>query len=311
MQGLGKIGKEQTFAENVKTNGLGTLAQEVSGKPYDRKDVAGLEAMVIKDKFNKYNAPMEDSSDIIMDMVPAGLLGGIAAKLFGGKKVLSSAEEALAKSAIEKAGTAERTLGEDVSLALGQKASTTRGRYPEELMKYHAGAAEKLGYKNAEDMYNDFYNKFDVVDTYTDRAFAKLYDVPASKITNEDIVKHSMDSAIEDIMTNGKALPRGYQERKNMVLDRRSVPLEDRKRGINSPDDYADDFENIDDYDTYYGTDDDVEDIDDYDKYYDTPQTKNVYHNEEKIYKDMPVEDQAIIDRARERMFAELGSKLK
>ena len=230
MAGLGQIGKEQSFEENLKTNGLGTLAQEVSGKPYDRKDVAGLEAMVIKDKFNKYNAPMEDSSDIIMDMVPAGLLGGIAAKLFGGKKVLSSAEEALAKSAIEKAGTAEKTLGDEVALALGQKVSKTGGRYPDELMQYHAGAAEKLGYKNAEDMYNDFYNKFDVVDTYTDRAFSKLNDMPNS--TKEDIVKNSMDSVIEDIMTNGKALPRGYQERKSMVLDRRSVPLEDRKRGI-------------------------------------------------------------------------------
>ena len=159
-------------------------------------------------------------------------------------------------------------------------------------------------------MYNDFYNKFDVVDTYTDRAFSKLNDMPNS--TREDIVKNSMDSVIEDIMTNGKALPRGYQERKNMVLDRRSVPLEDRKRGINSPDDYADDDF---DYDAYYGTADDYaddfENIDDYDKYYGTPESRNVDYNEEKIYKDMPAEDQAIVDRARERMFAELGSKLK
>ena len=307
MAGLGQIGKEQSFEENVKTNGLGTLMQEVNGKPYDRKDIAGLEAMVIKDKFNKYNAPMEDSSDVIMDMVPAGLIGGIAAKLFG-KKILSSAEEALAKNAIEKAAKSEKTLGDEIASAIGIKQSASK--YPDELMQYHAGAAEKLGYKNTEDMYDDFYNKFDVVDTYTDRAFSKLSDMPNS--TREDIVKHSMDSVIEDISKNGKALPRGYQERKNMVLDRRSIPLEDRKRGINSPDDYADDDF---DYDAYYQTDedyvDDFENIDDYDKYYGTPESRNVDYNEERIYKEMPAEDQAIIDRARERMFAELGSKLK
>ena len=56
MEGLGKIGKEQTFAENVKTNGLGTLANEVNGKQYNISDVAGLQAMVVKDKLNKYNA---------------------------------------------------------------------------------------------------------------------------------------------------------------------------------------------------------------------------------------------------------------
>lgn len=307
MAGLGQIGKDQIFEDNVKTNGLGTLAQEVVGKPYNRSDVSGLESIVERDKLIKYNAPMEDSSDIIADMVPAGFIGGIAAKLFGNKS-LSSAEEALAKSAIEKSAKAEKTLGDEIASAIGVKQSASK--YPDELMQYHSGAAEKLGYKNTEDMYDDFYNKFDMVDTYTDRAFEKLHDIPDA--SREDIVRHSMDSVIEDIMTNGKALPRGYQERKNMVLDRRSVPLEDRKRGISSTDDYADDDF---DYDAYYKTDedytDDFENIDDYDKYYGTQEPRNVDYNEERIYKEMPAEDQAIIDRARERMFAELNSKLK
>ena len=307
MAGLGRIGKYQTFDDNIKTNGLGTLSQEVIGKPYNRSDVSGLESMVERDKLIKYNAPMEDSSDIIANMVPAGFIGGIAAKLFG-KKALSSAEEALSKSAIEKSAKSEKTLGDEIASAIGVKQSSSK--YPDELMQYHSAAASKLGYKNAEDMYNDFYNKFDVVDTYTDRAFSKLNDMPNA--SREDIVRHSMDSVIEDIMTNGKALPRGYQERKNMVLDRRSVPLKDRKRGINNTDDYADDDF---DYDAYYGTADDYaddfENIDDYDKYYGTQEPRNVDYNEERIYKEMPAEDQAIVDRARERMFAELNSKLK
>lgn len=248
--GLGDINRNISYNLNSNKNGLGTLAAMANQMTSDNNNqiIKDLEKYKVNKEFTESTLPIDDSSDILLDVVPAGFFTGLGAKLFG-KKALKSAEQAFA----------EKTLNNPISNQVSKEVveKSAKSKYPEELMKYHSEAASKLGYNNAEEMYDDFYKKFDVVDTYTDRAFSRLNDV--NDIRKEDIVRESMNSVLDDI-ASGKVKYKGYSDRYNMVTERRDIPLKDRKRGINSKDDYIDDDF---DYDEYY---DDLKDIDDYDK---------------------------------------------
>lgn len=293
--GLGDINRNISYNFNGNRKGLGTLASMTNQMTSDNNNqiIRDLEQYKANKEFAESTLPIEDSSDILLDLVPAGFFTGLGAKLFG-KKALNSAEQAFA----------EKTLNNQISNKASKEVveGSAKSKYPEELMKYHSEAASKLGYNNAEEMYDDFYKKFDVVDTYTDKAYSRLNDV--NDIRREDIVRESMNSVLDDI-ASGKVKNKGYSDRYNMVAERRSIPFKDRKRGINSKDDYIDDDF---DYDEYY---DDLKDIDDYDKYYGIDDSRNLNYNEEKNYKNLSDSDKAIIDNARERMLLELGSKIK
>lgn len=171
------------------------------------KSEKAMTRAINEEKFAKENAPLEDSSDVIFDVAPAGLLAGIASKIFG-KKVLGSAANAMS-SKDDVASSVGKMIGKEVS---------QKTKYPEELYSYHADAAKKLGYGNVDDMYDDFYNKFDMQGEYTDRAFSKIKDYDSLTPTN--IMKTSFDEALKDL-EKGKSYKKGYSNRRDMLQDRR------------------------------------------------------------------------------------------
>lgn len=172
---------------------------------------------------NMYTMPeeegLQDSSDILLDILPAGLAAGIAG--WAGKQFFKKGTPAADKLAELK------SINSKVAPSVVTKAasSAAKTKYNPALHGYHGDAAKELGYKNVDDMYDDFYKKYDVVDSYSPMymEYAKGTDALArmqkAGIPEEKYVQAlAMDKTL-DAIRNGKVREKGYMESKNNFYD--------------------------------------------------------------------------------------------
>ena len=203
---------------------------------------------------------LQDASDILLDLLPAGLAAGVAG--WAGKKGYDAYKAG--KSAVTKVPTSTARAQDPSNVVMDRidqakarldtlrkpeprvatevvKKAIPKTKYDEALHSYHSNAAKELGYKNVDDMYDDFYNKFDIVDSYTDDAFTQARDPKVIEMLDKAGIPESrrvqalsMDSVLGDVV-RGNAKPNGTamnrRIREDDVMERRQIPLKYRKDG--------------------------------------------------------------------------------